>query len=55
MSVLIFAAIVVSLDILLIGILAVATSRWVDEWMSKKEETYLFGHQRKESEELTIY
>ncbi|MDO1451388.1 hypothetical protein Q0590_34250 [Rhodocytophaga aerolata] len=51
MNVLVFAAMVVSLDILLIGIVAVYTSRWVNEWMSRKEETYLFGQQGKESGE----
>jgi len=49
MDLLIFAALVVSMDILLVSVIAVAASKWLDKWMLKKEDTYLYGHQEKES------
>ena len=50
MDLLLFAAMVVSMDILLLGVLTVRASLWVDKWMSKKEETYLYGTKEKGSE-----
>lgn len=47
MNLLIFAALVVSMDILLVGVIAVAASKWIDEWMIKKEDAYLYGDMRK--------
>ena len=44
-----FAAIVVSMDIILLGMVSVGASKWIDTWITEKEETYLYGRKEKES------
>ena len=50
MEMLTFAAVVVSMDIIFVGILAVHASKRVDRWVKEKEEAYLYGHRREDNE-----
>jgi hypothetical protein len=44
-----FAALVVSIDLIIFGLLAARASRWLDSWVRQKEEAYWYGHKGKES------
>ncbi|QHT65258.1 hypothetical protein GXP67_00505 [Rhodocytophaga rosea] len=50
MDLLVFAALVVSIDIIIVGVIVVRASLWLDEWIIKKEDAYLYGKLRKEKE-----
>jgi hypothetical protein len=43
-----FAALIVSVDLVIFCVLAVRASKWLDNWLQEKEEIYWYGHKEKE-------